>query len=146
MVTNGITKCIINSMEVINLKAVIDNSTYFDAQLFHGSDGNISSVQLHFTGYDSGIIKAKNAYSAMQQLHEKLDENGIKLLCNCYRYDIRPSGMSLSMGGGAQGYKLILGQSAKELVNIFEPTFDIEAIVSVDEQKKFYRKWINSLI
>ena len=62
-----------------------------------------------------------------------------------YRYNVRPSGMALSMGHGTLAYLLKVGESATELVNIFDSTNEAEAVVRYEEQKSYYMKWINSL-
>lgn len=42
---------------------------------------------------------------------------------------------------------LTMGKQASrtEIVNIFEPESNIEAIGTVEEQNKYYKDWLNSL-
>jgi len=130
-------------MKQIKELMVYKDGALIPSKLFYDIDD--SSVQLVFEGFDSGIIKSEIIYYAMQNLHSVLDGDEIKLLCNCFRYDIFPSRMALSMGQGVKAYKIILGKQAKELVDIFDSTSEIEAIVTVEEQQRFIRKWGESL-
>jgi hypothetical protein len=127
----------------ITLKASSDNATLIDAQLYVET-GNAPYVKLTYGEFDSGIIHGTFVYQAMQNLHLVLDQKGIKLLCNCFRYDVRPSGMSIDMGGGIRAYKMRMGEAASETVNIFDSTDDINSIVSLEEQKSFFLKWLES--
>lgn len=139
----AVLKEIVNlCMPIRNLKATTDDQTLWEAQLFI-EEGVSPTVRLQFDKFDSGIINGNHVYQAMQNLHKELDLRGIKLLCNCFRYDVRPSGMSIDMGGGVQAYKLRPGEQAKDLVNIFDSTDDIASIVTFEEQKEYYLKWLN---
>jgi hypothetical protein len=102
-------------------------------------------VQLFADGFDSGKINGEKIYPLLQKLHVQLDALDAKLLCNAFRFDVRPSGMALSMGDGLRAYKMELGVQATELVNVLDPTDDLSAIASFDEQNIFFEKWIGSL-
>lgn len=106
-----------------------------------------SSLQLVSEGFDSGVIEDEKVYYCLKKLHKKLDVLGIKLLCNGCRRDVRPSRMSIDMGGGTLAYKHVLGRKPTEndLVNIFDPTDDLESIVSVEEQDEYYKQWLRSI-
>ncbi len=108
-------------------------------------ENNLLYVQLKYEKFDSGRIFAEKLYDCMQSLHRMLDSRNCKLLVNAFRFDIHPSRMALDMGVGIKAYKLVKGKPATELVNIFDPTEEIEAIVSFERQKEFYREWVNSL-
>jgi hypothetical protein len=95
--------------------------------------------------YNSGKIECEKLYQGFQNLHKQLDALGLKLLCMGYRYDVRPSGMALSMGPGIAVYILRLGEPAFERVNIFDPTDEEDAVVSYEEQQAFLCKWADSL-
>jgi hypothetical protein len=130
-------------MEVREFKACLSNNKYEDA-LLHLEYSTAATVRLEFDNYDSGAFTANSIYQAMQKLHAKLDQDGIKLLCNCFRLDVKPSGMSIGMGGGIKAYKMEIGKHATELVDIFEPVNDVNLIASVSEQKEYFMKWVNS--
>lgn len=102
-------------------------------------------LQLVAPGFDSGKITGEKLFYCLLVLHQKLDAAGLKLLCIGCRYDVYPSGMALSMGQGTTAYKMILGQPATELVNIFDPTDDVGAIWPLAEKKAFHTKWFESL-
>lgn len=63
-----------------------------------------------------------------------------------FDYDVYPSSMSLDMGHGVKAYKMVMGMSTRQVVDIFDPTDDIDAIVTLEEQKKFRNEWIRSLM
>jgi hypothetical protein len=102
-------------------------------------------IELQSNIFNSEKIKCERLYHSFQDLHKQLDSLGLKLLCMGYRYDVRPSGIALSMGHGTLAYLLKLGEPATQLANIFDPTDEAEAVVSYEEQKFYYMKWINSL-
>jgi hypothetical protein len=102
-------------------------------------------IQLTFSGYDSGKIESDKLYHCLTKLHKQLDEVGIKLLCQGCRYDVKPSGMSLSMGQGVVAYRHEIAQPAIEKVNIFDATDDLNAIKPLEEKNKFFDTWIASM-
>lgn len=55
--------------------------------------------------------------------------------------------MSRQMSGGRKAYIMQLGKQAKmdDMVDIFDAASDYSVVVSVEEQKKFYQKWLYSL-
>lgn len=127
-----------------NFKVVLEDGSSFISTLLVG-DESPYSVQLKFDTYDSGIIVNKTIYHAMKDLQLLLDQSNIKLLCNAFRLDMRPSGMSISMGGGIKVYKLEMGKQAAELFDIFEPVDNADSIVTFEEQKSYYIRWLESL-
>jgi hypothetical protein len=102
-------------------------------------------VELQSDFYNSGVIECDRIYEGFQELHQRLDAKVLKLLCMGYRYDVRPSGMALSMGHGTLAYKVHLGKPATEKVGIFDETEDENSIVTYEEQNIYYRKWFDSL-
>jgi hypothetical protein len=102
-------------------------------------------VELQSDFYNSGKIPCEILYDGFQLLHRQLDGLDIKLLCQGYRYDVRPSGMALDMGHGILAYIMKLGRPATELVNIFDSTDNVADIVSYNEQQSYFGKWIDSL-
>jgi hypothetical protein len=122
---------------------------YFNQRLndvvLHVEERPHSYVHLIAGNFDSGKITGDKLYFCMQKLHTILDTEGIKLLCNAFRYDVYPSKMSISMGQGTKAYKMVMGKPATELVNIFDPTEDLEAIVTYEKQVEFVKEWSNSL-
>ena len=132
-------------MDFKKLKVSLDRVNTLEAILQVDITPHTASVQLLFDNFDSGIFSAEKVYHAMQHLHKFLDSKQIKLLCNCYCLNIRPSGMSISMGGGVKAYLHLMGQHSTELVNIFDPVDDISLIATYDEQRDFVRQWQRSL-
>jgi hypothetical protein len=103
------------------------------------------SIELQSDIFNSGKINCEKLFEGFQDLHKLLDDRRFKLLCMGYRYDVYPSGMALSMGHGTLAYVHILGQPATQLVDLFEPTNELESIVSYEEQISYKRKWADSL-
>src|SRR6476659_8574474 len=62
------------------------------------------TIELQSNMFNSGKITCEKLYEGFQDLHKRLDAQGLKLLCMGYRYDVRPSGMALSMGHGTRAY------------------------------------------
>jgi hypothetical protein len=85
-------------------------------------------------------------FDCLCKLRTELDKLGIKLLCNGSRIDAYPSRMSRDMGGAKKVYLLTMGQQGRleDLVDIFDEA-PAERIGTVEEQKAFYRKWLDSL-
>ena len=102
-------------------------------------------IELQSNIFNSGKIGCERLYHGFQDLHKQLDSLGLKLLCMGYRYDVRPSGMAMSMGHGTLAYIHKLGEPATELVNVFDSTDEVDAVVSFEEQISYNMKWINSL-
>jgi hypothetical protein len=126
------------------LLKMYDNGNIVDATL-HFEESEHPFVQLFSATFNSDKIEGEKLYYCMQDLHQVLDSHNIKLLCNAFRYDVHPTPMALSMGHGINAVKLIKGKKASELVNIFDPTDDIDAVVSVEDQKNYYLEWRKSL-
>ena len=78
---------------------------------------------------------------------QHLEKRGWLLLCNGARIDVYPSRMSRQMSGGKKAYVMRLGEPARrsDIVDIFDPVEDLSRISTVVEQKKFYKKWLESL-
>jgi hypothetical protein len=132
-------------MKTYNLKIIRDRKE-INAQLETKASPN-PNLRLTADEFDSGLIEGKKLYECFQILHKKLDDLGVKLLCNGFRRDVRPSRMSLDMGDGIIAYKHRLGvrPTAKDKVNIFDPTDDIDWLGTVKEQEDFYREWLQSI-
>ena len=84
-------------------------------------------------------------FEALQNLRKKIENKNIMLLCNGAVVNIYPSLMQKETGG-TKAYKLVLGEQAslKNVVDIFDYDEKLE-IGTVDEQEKFYKKWLMSI-
>lgn len=98
---------------------------------------NFDSKTLEFVGAD--------LFDALAMLRQEIEKSGGRLLCAGARPEVRPSGMSRSMGGGRKAYVIRIGEpSRKADIDIFDYA-DPEAVGSVAEQAAFYEKWVKSL-
>ena len=82
-------------------------------------------------------------FSALLDIRKELEKRNLKILCNGSRLDVYPSGAAL---GSLKAYALKMGKVATrdDLVLIFESTNDMTKIATIDEQKNYYRKWLDS--
>lgn len=90
------------------------------------------------------VLETKDNYPffALVKLRLQLESKHIKFICNGNRIDVYPSGSSAI---GFMAYELIDKQPATKLVNIFEPTSEINKICTVEDQKQYWENWIKSL-
>ena len=90
--------------------------------------------------------KAIDTFEALVLIRLELEAEGIQVLCYGACKDVRPSGMSRSMGGGVKAYRHALGSkpSPKEMVHILETGSDCVA-TSVSEQQLYYEEWLLSV-
>lgn len=90
--------------------------------------------------------KGDNIFDSIVELRKKLESKDIYLLCNASVVNIYPSPMQKEFGG-TKAYKLQMGKQAvlTDVVDIFDYNSELE-VGSVEEQKKFYENWLESLI
>lgn len=88
----------------------------------------------------------ENIWDALCAIRRELESEGMLLGCYGASRDCYPSGMSLSMGGGSQVYRLRLGQQARQadLVDLLDTGPDVLP-ATVKEQAQFYAQWVASL-
>ncbi len=123
----------------------IDNKGNYTKAILSLKEGNRIDLKVNFKDYELNILNSESIYSGMKKLHKKLDEDGIKLLCNCFRYDVRGTGMSVQMSGGVSAYKFTLGEEIPTILNILDSIEDASAIATLDEQEKYFLKWLESI-
>ncbi|WPN56274.1 hypothetical protein [Pseudomonas sp. P9_31] len=90
------------------------------------------------------IYSAYDLYVCFGMLRADYPE--IKFLCKGAKLNVHPSRMSSQMSSGLVAYELKLGKPSEEedLVRIFD--YEDENITNnIEEQKKFYQNWIESL-
>lgn len=83
-------------------------------------------------------------FMCLAQIRQEFPE--IKFLCKGAKLNVHPSRMSSQMSSGLVAYELKLGFSSEEndIVRIFD--YDDENITnSIEKQRAFYKKWIDSL-
>ena len=83
-------------------------------------------------------------FKALVEIRKQLIGQGLILLCEGARKDVYPSGMAFT---SFLAYKTVLGKHAgkENLVNILDPTDDINMIGSLEEQEEYRITWANSL-
>jgi hypothetical protein len=129
-------------MREFSLKTYINNK-YVDSLItFHAEHGIVT------VSYEAGgekIIK-QDAYPflALVAIRKELEEREAKILCKGSQLNVYPSGAALS---SLKAYELELGKSVgrENLVVIFDPVPDVSLIASIDEQKRFYNRWLESV-
>ncbi|HUO08228.1 MAG TPA: hypothetical protein VM008_08020 [Phycisphaerae bacterium] len=97
-------------------------------------------------GFDRKEFTGRDTFEALIALRREIEREGGRLLCNGARPDVRPSGMSRSMGGGRKAYILQLGRTTtlKSLVDIIGHA-EKDQVGTVEEQMEFHQKWFQSL-
>lgn len=82
-------------------------------------------------------------FSCLCDLRDKV--KNITFLCKGAKKNVYPSRMARQMANGIKAYELTLGRQAErgDLVGIFD--YEVEDLVSPDEQKEYFDKWISSL-
>ena len=83
-------------------------------------------------------------FASFAHIKKRLAGRSIFPLCYGASRDIWPSGMARDMGQGLKAYRLIPGEPARQLFNIFDSGEDIDP-VDPDEQEAFAREWFESL-
>jgi hypothetical protein len=80
---------------------------------------------------------------ALEKLRLQLESKGFLINCNGCREDTtyRAAGVQV----GLMTYIMEKGHQAKQTINIFEPTNELSKICTVDEHKKKYKEWTQSL-
>lgn len=112
----------------------------------HYSDSPPWKIAVKIDGEVFSTENKNDLFDALIDIREKLSGKRIELMCNGARKDVFPSPTSRSMAGGQMAYKIEIGVPAarKNLVNIFDPA-PIELTTTPDQQKMYYRKWLESL-
>lgn len=91
-------------------------------------------------------LEANDFFNCLVDLRLILEKKNLFLLCKGSMKNVNVSRMSSQMGHGVKAYYLEMGQSAslKNMVDIFDFA-PIEYVATVEEQKQFYKDWIQSL-
>lgn len=87
----------------------------------------------------------EDLFDALKEMRKWFETKECLLLCAGARRDVYPSGMARSMGSARKAYVHEMGKPTSHLVDIFEPA-EADQIGTVDEQEKFRREWISSLM
>jgi hypothetical protein len=76
----------------------------------------------------------------------RADFPNIKFLCKGAKLNVYPSRMSSQMSGGVVAYELCMGKTTgqDDIVNIFDYE-DMDITNDIEQQREFYRQWIDSL-
>lgn len=126
-----------------NLNEVIESELY----LYEEDPDNCEHVkiELHYCG---SVIEcnAENYFDALIKLREKLEQEGIQILCKGANRNVYPSAMQLNMGNGRNAYILTMHKQAmqRDVVDIFQSS-SIDEYASIDEQKQYFNLWTESL-
>jgi hypothetical protein len=107
-----------------------------------------NECELVYQGNDSIelIYRDRNLFDCLTKLRKEMESRGVLIACKGSQLNVFPSGMCKQMASGMVAYKLTLGESTvrEDIVNIFDPA-EPELVVSIEEQKEFYTKWLMSL-
>lgn len=92
----------------------------------------------------SKTYKEEDIYECFGLL--RADFPDIKFLCKGAKINVHTSRMSSQMSAGVLAYEIKLGKPTddEDIVNIFDYE-DTDITNNIEEQRKFYKKWIKSL-
>lgn len=82
------------------------------------------------------------AFSALAKVRLELESKGYFILVNGSRYNVYPSGMQYDT---FCAYELELGKPATNTICIFDKITNIVEVTTVEEQEKYFHKWIKSI-
>jgi len=132
-------------MESHNIILVSERRSPVVAALRLYEDSNECRLELSFDG-QSFAATGDDFFESFSAIREHLEPLGF--LPKCYGAHLRafPSGMSRSMGGGIQVYRLTPGLQArtKDLIHMFETDDEVQP-ATVREQRAFFEQWLASL-
>jgi hypothetical protein len=98
--------------------------------------------------YPGGEIRAEalDYFEALCQIRKELETKGWRPVCFGSSENVYPSGMCRDMGMGLKAYRMELGRQAAlaDLVMIFDTAPDLQP-VSVEDQRRFFERWVRSL-
>lgn len=109
---------------------------------------DFEDIKIELSYKNEKIIKfSENCFEALIEIRKELENQKIQILCKGANKMVYPSSMQLNMGIGRSAYLLKIGEQAKvkDIVDIFEEEENIDKCVSIEEQMKFFKLWINSL-
>jgi len=86
-------------------------------------------------------------FNALIAFRLEIERIGARLLCAGSRRDVFPSGMSREMGGGRKAYITHIGDRGRpeNLIDIFDGA-EADLVSTVEEQKTFHEKWVQSIL
>jgi hypothetical protein len=133
------------SMKEVSVKFLKTDNTITNCILKY-ADTPPWAIEVSLEELSKTRFEGDDLFSALCDLRCDLDKAGIKLLCNGCRIDTYVSRMSRQMGGGRKVYELTMKKQAglDSLVDIFGEA-PVDKIGTVEEQKTFYQKWLDSL-
>ncbi|WP_137808089.1 hypothetical protein [Pseudomonas sp. G(2018)] len=117
--------------------------------------GNIETATIEFDRREPTLtLEMKNGFKKSYSAYDlyicfgmlRADHPEIKFLCKGSKLNVHPSRMSSQMSKGLVAYELKIGKPSEDedLVRIFD--YEDEHITNdIEEQKKFYKKWLESL-
>lgn len=129
------------------MKAEYSITLYKDAMMTEGiltffwTDKNEASLTYKCNGQEYSAMH-KYPFWALTKIRENIEIGGGRLLCNGSRIDVYPSGMSAL---GILAYEIVMGKPATKLVSIFDSYTQLNKIVTVEDQKANFEKWLVSL-
>ena len=103
-------------------------------------------VEVCVRGIKVSAESDRGYFHAFCTVRRELENYGERPCCFAAYENVYPSPMIESMGNGEKAFRLTMGQPARtnDIVDIFDVTKEGRP-VTVDQQKKFYEEWLESL-
>ena len=130
-----------NNMETTEISIIVDGHKE-QAQLQY--DAAKISITITMRNGFCKKYESEDLYLCLAKIRNELPH--VKFLCKGAKLNVTPSRMCSQMSGGFVAYELTMGRSATfdDIVHIFD--YEENNIAKTpQEQKEFYRKWLESL-
>jgi hypothetical protein len=135
--------------EICKIDISLGDGNLISSELYLYNEDPINNehvkIELHYL--DKVVeCSSENYFDALVKLRRILEKDNMQILCKGANKDVYPSAMQLNMGYGRQAYKLTMHQQAKlkDVVDIFDSS-SVTDCVSIDEQKRYFDLWTESL-
>ncbi|MDP9265797.1 MAG: hypothetical protein M3O91_06745 [Chloroflexota bacterium] len=125
---------------------IADTSGTRTATIEYGPKRDLCSLKLSLDDGRAFTAESSDYFECLILVRRDLEAEGIVVCCQGARRDVWPSGMARDMGAGLKAYVLTIGRAPErgDLISIFGPA-DRELIGTVEEQRRHFREWWESL-
>lgn len=110
------------------------------------SSGHACAVEVSVEGRLDLRGDGSDLFEALVSVRRALEKYGVMLVCNGSRPDVYPSPMLRQASNGRFAYVLTIPRSTARppVVDIFAAAPEFAPLASVDEQRAWYDRWVQS--
>ena len=108
--------------------------------------GDVCVVEAAVGGDPDVRGEGPDLFEALASVRRVLEASGVMIACNGSRKDVFPSQMLRQASGGRFAYVLTIPRSAArpQTVDIFAPAPEFAELASVDGQRAWFDRWLDS--